>query len=149
VAIIWWLWEEVDVIVQLWQRGSHDRMIVARRCPVRFFSQPADLGHYVSTIQAWTPPCHYHTIMATSLSQLYDHVHFFSQPSDNGHYVSTIQAWTPPCHYHTIMATSLSQLYDHVHFFSKRPNLTYTQIFQFMVSDGCEKKWTWSYSPCL
>ena len=76
---------------------------------VHFFSQPSDNGHYVSTLQEWTPPCHYHTIMATSLSQLYDHVHFFSQPSDNGHYVSTLQAWIPPCHYHTIMATSLSQ----------------------------------------
>ena len=57
---------------------------------IPFFSQPSDNGHYVGTIQAWTPPCHYHTIMATSLSQLYDHILFFSQPSDNGHYVGTI-----------------------------------------------------------
>ena len=36
-----------------------------------FFSQPSDNDYYVSTTWSWTSLCHYHTIMATSLSQPY------------------------------------------------------------------------------
>ena len=104
-------------IIQSWLPLCHNCMITSTSSHnhqiMATMSVQYKHGHLLATIirscMITSISSHNH---ATSLSQLYDHVHFFSQPSDNGHYGHYLMVHVTSGH-HTVVLSG-KHGHDHV-----------------------------------